>query len=501
MNTDYRIPSFITPDQQKLLINRCKKPQDRLLILLMLDCGLRVTELVTLRIKHFNFRENILFVQSLKKRNKTHYRRIPLTSRLVQALSEHYVSLINKEPDAFLFPASRSTTKRGHIARQTVWRKLKKKTNNLLYPHILRHTFATRIVSEGNSIIAAKELLGHNSVQTTEIYTHITSDQAVQAIKSIDKQSRWTRLYETIFPRRHAFILDHHASPHFTVGRKDELQTILDLQLKKINTLIIAPQGMGKSHLIHNLSKDHLLLIDDFRYIKKTLVALILHLFNGDKEEAFQMLYQQADKEKVIMKESIKRLTTLLLTITQKDEYTIVIDDLTHITKAGVDALEKLKNHFHIIACARQLKIDFATCVTNFHKVELPPLKRTDAIELIDRLSVPILSRIEDYEAYKNHIYEQTSGNPLFIQELIDRYRKEPDLSLEHIRSITHTQALKEIDMSLFVIITLSSLMVLRYLGGELNNNSGAFRLLGGIFLLFALFARNLFAQVRRKFV
>lgn len=96
MNTDYRIPSFITIDQQKLLISRCKEPQDQLIVLLMLDCGLRVTELVTLRIKHFNFHENILFVQSLKKRQKTHYRRIPLTSRLVQALSEHYVSLPNK---------------------------------------------------------------------------------------------------------------------------------------------------------------------------------------------------------------------------------------------------------------------------------------------------------------------------------------------------------------------------------------------------------------------
>ncbi|MBK8506128.1 MAG: tyrosine-type recombinase/integrase [Saprospiraceae bacterium] len=501
MHTDYRTPSYITADQQKLLIHRCTHPQDRLLILLMLDCGLRVTELVTLQIKHFNFRDNTVLVRSLKKRDKQHYRRIPLTSRLVQALSEHYVTLANKEPDAYLFPASRTTTKRGHIARQTVWRKIRKKTNNLLYPHILRHTFATRIVSQGNTLIAAKELLGHASVKTTEIYTHITTEQAVQAIRSIDQRSWLVSWREKLFPRRNVFILDHRASSYFTVGRKDELQSLLDLQLKKINTLIIAPQGMGKSHLIQSLPKDHLLQIDDLRYVKKTLVALILYLFAGDKEEAFELLYQQADKEKVVMKESVKRLTSLLLSITQKDEYTLVIDDLTHITKSGVDALEKLKNHFHIIACARQLKIDFSSCVTNFQKIELPPLKRIEAVELIDRLSVPILSRIEDYETYKNHIYEQTTGNPLFIHELIDRYRKEPDLSMEHVRSITHTTALQELDMSLFIIIGLSSLMVLRYLGGELSNNSGAFRLLGGAFLLFALFARNLFAQVRRKFV
>jgi hypothetical protein len=110
-------------------------------------------------------------------------------------------------------------------------------------------------------------------------------------------------------------------------------------------------------------------------------------------------------------------------------------------------------------------------------------------------------NRIEDYETYKNHIYDQTDGNPLFITELIERFGKEPVISVDHIRDIRHTAALREIDMSVPVVILFSSLMVLRYIGGEFEDDSGAFRLFGGIFLLFALFARSIFNYGKRKWV
>ena len=58
-------------------------------------------------------------------------------------------------------------------------------SNGRVYPHMLRHTFATRIVNNGNELRIAKELLGHKSIATTEIYTHVSEAQVKAAIDSI----------------------------------------------------------------------------------------------------------------------------------------------------------------------------------------------------------------------------------------------------------------------------------------------------------------------------
>ena len=72
---------------------------------------------------------------------------------------------------------------------------------------------------------------------------------------------------------------------------------------------------------------------------------------------------------------------------------------------------------------------------------------------------------------------------------------------MQEVREIRHTSARSEIDISIPIVICLSSLMVLRYVGGELDDDSGAFKLFGGAFLLFALFARNIFKLGKRKYI
>ena len=227
----------------------------------------------------------------------------------------------------------------------------------------------------------------------------------------------------------------------------------------------------------------------------------MLELYNGDKEKIIQLLTDEAEINKVVTKNSVPHLINLLLKTTERDEYTLIIDDITSVTPSGVTALDKLKNHFHIIAAARQVKMSQASFLSNFQKLTIDPLSRIEATQLIVQSSKPLKNRIEDYESYKNHIYEQTGGNPLFINELIDRFSKEPIISIDHIRDIRHTAALREIDMSIPIVIMISSLMILRYIGGEFEDDSGAFRLFGGIFMLFALFSRSIFNYGKRKWV
>jgi len=358
---------------------------------------------------------------------------------------------------------------------------------------MLRHTCATKVVNEGNDIRVAQQLLGHASVATTEIYLHIEQEKVRRAISSIEQIPFYVKFYRRFFPLKQVHLLPTtEGMTQFHIGRRKELKKLADLREKKVNIYLTGPQGIGKSHLLDNLRGEHILRLDEFSG-KKALANLLLILLDGDKEQVRDMLYaDRGDLGKVLYKESIKRLTELAIQITEKNEYTIIVDDATGITNTGVRIMEKLKNHFHVIVAARMVKIDKGSFLSNFERIELTTLSRVEAIELINLASRPLMDRIEDYEAYKNHIWESCNGNPLFTLEMIDRYSKEYDISLEVIKDIEHTTALKEIDMTLPVIIAISSLMVLRYIGRELDDDSGAFMLFGGLFMIFALFARPL---------
>lgn len=494
------IPLLNKRDQDTLIANVSRNPKHKLMALLMLDCGLRVTEVARLQIKHFNFKDNKIVIPSLKKRSeKPIYRSIPMTSRVLEAMSDYYIRIRDKTPDAYIFATDSKT---GHISRIRIWRMIKKYSNWSASPHVLRHTFATKVVAEGNDIRVAQDLLGHASYKTTEIYLHVPESDKRAAIKSIDKRSTLQKLRDKVIPRKNVFYLNHLSDKSkIHVGRKEEMKLINKLFHQKVNILITGDQGIGKSSLLKEVQGEKILRIDDFKSVKKTLGDILLSLYDGDKEKIISLLTEQADINQVITKENNAQLINLLQRTTQPLEYTLIIDDLSHVTAAGVSVLEKLKNHFHIIAAARKIKMSQSSFLTNFQKLSLRSLSRIEATKMIYHLSREMRGRIEDYEAYKNHVFDQTGGNPLFITEMIERFSKEPEISIDHIQDITHTAALREIDVSMPLVIMISSLMVLRYIGGEFSDDTGAYRLFGGAFLLFALYARSVFNFGKRKWI
>lgn len=475
----------------------------RLLVLLMLDAGCRVTEAVSIRISQLHVARKVLVIRTLKK-SREHFREIPMTPRLLDALAEYWAYVKDRSPESFLFPSKSS--KEGYCSRKVVWRVIKDLTGNA-HPHMLRHTFCSRLAQAGTDAFTIKELAGHEKTSTTEIYIHASKDAKNQAINTLGKEPWLKKLSRKLFPRPRVDIMPVTSGPlGYTIGRKQEIARLTDLSAKKVNVLLLGDQGIGKTHLLEIFAKSgqagKLLRIDDMTAIRKTLAGLVLTLFNGDKDKVRDLLYgPEADIDRIVTKESIKRLCELLIRTTEKHEYTIVVDDATRVTPMGITVLEQLNAHFHLIIAARQIKIQQVSFLTNFEKIQLEKLPRHEAIELIIKASTDFTSRIDDWEAFKAHIWRSTNGNPKFILEMVERFRREPFVSNELLHQVSHTTALKEIDMSLVVIISLSCLMVLRYLGGEMGSDAGAYRLIGGAFLIFALFARNLLRVGKRKFV
>jgi len=489
----------INSHQQKQLLQSTSSKKYQVIILLMLDCGLRVSEVIQLQAKHILFSENKIKIVS-----KTKSREIPITQRLLKSLADYWQKLPASNPEDYIFPAGKNS-KIAHLGRKQIWKKINQLSKGTINPTLLRNTFAKRI-GQDNELAVANELLGNSLATSSERQVPISDTEKERAILSIQQENFITRLSRKLFPINPIHIIPSEIGiTNFHIGRKEEMQKLLNCGQKKINLLITGEQGIGKSHLLDNYNYGNLIRIGDLSTTKKMIAGLLLHLFETDKNSIAKTIYEkQLNKNNIdtlVYRETIKRMTEILIQITELHEYTLLIDDVTRIPPTGVIALEKLKNHFHIICAARRIPMTKSSFLTNFERIELKPLSRPESIELINRVSQPILQKIEDYETYKNHIFENTNGNPLFMIEMIERYSKEPEITLEIIRDYRHTAALKEFDFSLVLVIILSSLMVLRYISGELGDDSGAMRLFGGIFLMFALFARNIFRAGVRKYV
>lgn len=159
--------------------------RDRLVIELLFGTGIRSAELLGIREKDVNVYEETLLVSG--KRNKQ--RLIPLNKSLVELINQY---LKEKHKQGFsCFSDMLILTEKGKAAYPGLIYRIV--TKHLSYitskekksPHILRHSFATNLLNNGADLNAVKELLGHSSLASTQVYTH----NSVEKLKTIYKQA------------------------------------------------------------------------------------------------------------------------------------------------------------------------------------------------------------------------------------------------------------------------------------------------------------------------
>jgi len=153
--------------------------RDRAMFEILYSCGLRVSEIINLKIQNIDLEEEIL--RFTGKGNKE--RIVPLGRKAINFLDKYLkegrsiiLRKINCRTD-YVF-INRSGRK---LTRQGFWKILKKYArkvgiNKNLYPHIFRHSFATHMIQRGADLRTVQELLGHSSISTTEIYTNLDKE-------------------------------------------------------------------------------------------------------------------------------------------------------------------------------------------------------------------------------------------------------------------------------------------------------------------------------------
>lgn len=190
---DKRIPKYLTLDDSKKLLEAVNdmddrnKERDYAIITLFLNCGMRLSELVGINIKDINFNDQKLNVIGKGNKERTIY----LNSACMNAVNKYLAvrphDNVKYDSKDALFLSERRERISNRTVQYIVKQELKRAglNTNKYSVHKLRHTAATLMYKYGNvDIRALQELLGHESISTTEIYTHVDNSQIRNAVES-----------------------------------------------------------------------------------------------------------------------------------------------------------------------------------------------------------------------------------------------------------------------------------------------------------------------------
>lgn len=151
--------------------------RDILILELLYATGIRVSELVSIKIEDINIEKQTIVILGKGKKERMVYFGECAKEALMTYLDDGY-KVLNKKKQPYLLinHLGKPLTERG--VRYILDRFIKKTslTKNIS-PHMLRHSFATHLLNEGCDLLTVQELLGHASIATTQIYTHITNDR------------------------------------------------------------------------------------------------------------------------------------------------------------------------------------------------------------------------------------------------------------------------------------------------------------------------------------
>jgi len=180
---NFKIPTILTRGEIKRMIEVTKNKKHKLLLKLAYGSGLRVSELVKVKINDLDLNEGLILVRSGKGR-KDRYSIIP------ESLKKDLIFYLDlrKDSNPYLFSGMGNI---GHISVRSIQKIVDKATKfakltKKVHAHTLRHSFATHLLESGTDLRTIQKLLGHKKLETTQIYTRISTQQLKKVKSPLD---------------------------------------------------------------------------------------------------------------------------------------------------------------------------------------------------------------------------------------------------------------------------------------------------------------------------
>ncbi len=191
-----KLPDILTMEEIDSLIDaidlaKAEGQRNKAMLETLYSCGLRVSELVNLKITNLFFEQGFIKVEGKADKERL----VPVSGRAVEEINKYLSNYrktlrVNKDSENVLF-LNRRGRKLSRVMIFTIIKNLseKVKLDKKISPHTFRHSFATHLINGGADLRAVQEMLGHESILTTEIYTHLDRDYLRSTIHQFHPRS------------------------------------------------------------------------------------------------------------------------------------------------------------------------------------------------------------------------------------------------------------------------------------------------------------------------
>ncbi len=177
-----KLPTVLSKNEVQQLFAQLFNKKSKLMLSLIYACGMRVSELVNLKVENLNFNENIGYLRQAKGRKD---RVFNIPKKLFKQLFKQ-AEFQKSVGEEYLF-----TGPKGKLSTRNIQKIIQKAAilaglSKEIHPHTLRHSFATHLLENGTDIRYIQTLLGHADLSTTQIYTHVSTEELKKIKSPID---------------------------------------------------------------------------------------------------------------------------------------------------------------------------------------------------------------------------------------------------------------------------------------------------------------------------
>lgn len=176
-----KMPEFLTQEETRDLLSAITNPKHSLMIHLLYSSGMRINELLHLKIRDLDLLHGVGWIRDGKGGKDRPF----IIAKALQEQLQHWIQ--KKSPDNWLFTGWNNSpyddsSIREILKKAAILAKITKK----VHPHILRHSFATHLIQNGYAVTEVQPLLGHARVETTMVYVHLAAKHLLHVQSPLD---------------------------------------------------------------------------------------------------------------------------------------------------------------------------------------------------------------------------------------------------------------------------------------------------------------------------
>lgn len=179
---EHKLPNVLSKQEVKAILGAPINLKHRMMLTLIYACGLRRGEILNLKPKDIHSDRNLLIIRQSKGKKD---RIVPISNKLIDLLRDYYKAY---KPKIWLFEGQEVGHQYSPKSLQNVLKQslVKAKVNKPVTLHWLRHSYATHLLESGTDLRYIQVLLGHSSSRTTEIYTHVSTNNIQNIVSPFD---------------------------------------------------------------------------------------------------------------------------------------------------------------------------------------------------------------------------------------------------------------------------------------------------------------------------